>query len=86
MKATKKELEAEAKKRYKKGQFVDQRTAYTLNGKPAGNVFEIESTKVSVTEEPLGNESTYLNVSVGGTGVYNTIDNKWAEIIEKKKK
>lgn len=63
-------LLAEAKRRYKVGCKVDQRTAY--NG--AGGVYEIK------------NDSVYYNpkdgnVSIGGVGVINRRHSIWATII-----
>lgn len=81
-KASSEELIKEAKKRYPIGCWVDQKTAYIVDGKPMGKQYKILSDEVKVTKEETYDGVEYRNVTVDETGVYNTMDNKWAETIK----
>jgi len=78
--ATDKEVETalieEAKRRYKKGDVIDQKSAYNCGG----GVHEAEHNRVSFSVRTNGS----YNISFGGVGVFSTPEGKWAEIIEDK--
>ena len=72
---SKEELLAEAKKRYKIGDTIDQRPAYGCGG-----VYTLDSLNTSVD---FDNKKWY--VIVGGYGVYCHSKNAWATIVSDSK-
>lgn len=82
-KATNKQLEKEAKRRYNVGDLVNQKTAYfTPEGKPIGETRAIVFTdEVEVEMVYCDVCGKYRNVVIGVTGVYNTLSNKWAKVV-----